>query len=116
MSNMNKTGVGKFQKILSTMSNYVPNLDTNGDQYKSYFTRQGKTFVPVRPTANVFGNKNRRQLGGERKFDDWEIYNKAIMAEPMVFRSILLIAKYMTAFGYSFGYVRKFIRKLNKSC
>jgi len=81
--------------------------------YSIYFRKDGKAFVPIQPSASILTRtKHNKFKGGENKLEDWEIYNKALLAEPMVFRSVMLLSKFIVAYGYNFGYIRKYKKKL----
>lgn len=94
----------------------VPKI-SHSDKYNIYFDAKGNATVPVQ-RVNIIDGKRKRRFAGfraERKQDDTIIFEKALQAEPMVFRSVLLIAKYMTSYGFNFGYKRRFNSKFKNS-
>lgn len=82
-----------------------------GDYNLAFEKRRGKALVPVLPTTTMNRSLRRSVRTGERREDNIDIYEKAAFAEPMVWRSILLVAKWTVAWGYNFGYINKFNKK-----
>jgi len=104
------------QKLVQTMTKNTLGKGLNKSMYghySIYFKQDGKAFVPIQPSASVLTRSRHNKFrGGERKLEDWEIFNKALLAEPMVFRSVMLLAKFIVAYGYNFGYIRKYKKTL----
>lgn len=83
--------------------------------YKEYFRKNGKAFVPIQPNQSVISRNRKKRFMGERKLYDWEIFHRALLAEPMIFRSLILKARYITAYGYKYTYNRRRMLNLNKN-
>jgi len=116
---MVKYGIQKIRpNIITSMTKNTLGKGLNRNMYghySMYFKQDGKAFVPIQPTASILSRtRNSRFKGGEKKLEDWEIFNKALLAEPMVFRSVMLLAKFIVAYGYNFGYIRKYKKSLTR--
>ncbi len=84
---------------------------SEGDYNLAFAKRRGKALVPIFPSTLLSGKRKDRIRTGERRDDNIEIYEKAVFAEPMVWRSVLLIAKWVVSWGYTFGFINKFSKK-----
>ncbi len=107
-------------KIAQRMADRVNNNShiyesASGEYSLAFDKKRGKALVPIYPTTLVARKLKDRIRTGERREDNIEIYEKAAFAEPMVWRSVLLIAKWSVAWGYTFGFINKFSKKKKSS-
>jgi len=82
-----------------------------GEFNLAFQKRRGKALVPIYPTTSLSRKLRDRIRTGERREDNIDIYEKAVFAEPMMWRSVLLIAKWAVSWGYTFGFINKFTKR-----
>lgn len=82
-----------------------------GDYNLAFQKRRGKALVPIYPSTLMARKRKDKVRTGERRDDNIDLYEKAVFAEPMVWRSVLLIAKWTVAWGYTFGFINKFNKR-----
>lgn len=109
---IHRTNISIARRMVGRVNNKSLIYQTaEGDYNLAFEKRRGKALVPILPTSSVNRRRKDRLHVGERREDNIDIYEKAAFAEPMVWRSIVLIAKWATAWGYTFGFINKFNRK-----
>jgi len=109
---IHKTNTDIAKRMAGRVNNKSLIYQSEGGDYSLAFEkRRGKALVPVYPSTVMSRKLKNRISTGERREDNIDIYEKAAFAEPMVWRSILLIAKWSVSWGYTFGFINKFNKK-----
>jgi len=108
---IHRTNAGIAERMAGKVNKQSLIYQSDGDYTLAFDKRRGKALVPIYPSTLVARKRKDRIRTGERREENIEIYEKAVFAEPMVWRSVLLIAKWAVAWGYNFGFINKFSKK-----
>jgi len=99
------------ENLVQQTTNKSPKYFDQEGNYNLALRKQGKAIVPIYPSTHIAKRNSKKINTAEKREDPIEIFEQAAMAEPMVWRSILLIAKWVVAWGFQFGFLNRFQKR-----